>query len=205
MRIEMTGKRFGRLLVVAESGRMRSRQIRWKCVCDCGSIHFTEGNALRSGRTQSCGCRKIDGKHGRSRSLEYRIWQAMRQRCSNPRNTHYKNYGGRGIRVCKSWAGSFVAFYSDMGPRPNGTSIDRIDNDGGYSPSNCRWASKAEQGVNMRSNRLLTVDGETLTVVEWAARTGIGEGAIRSRIQRGWSDRDAVTFDVGTRYKNGLS
>lgn len=116
----------------------------------------------------------------------------MKKRCLNPAERYYFNYGGRGITVCARWLHSFENFYADMGPRPAGASIDRIDSNGNYEPGNCRWATRHEQARNMRSNRRVTIDGETLTVAEWSLRSGIGQATIGVRIRNGWEARAAV-------------
>lgn len=123
---------------------------------------------------------------------EYTVWSSMRDRCNRPANSNYHNYGGRGIKVCQRW-GRFRNFLADMGPRPSPEhEIDRIDNDGDYEPDNCRWATRAEQARNMRTNRLLTVDGETLTVTDWAARVGVDANCIFRRLYDGRSPEEAI-------------
>ncbi|WP_157509585.1 hypothetical protein [Leifsonia sp. Root4] len=123
----------------------------------------------------------------------YNVWAEMKQRCANPRKHNYSRYGGRGVRVCARWLDSFAAFEADMGPRPDGFTLDRIDNDGPYSPENCRWASMRDQARNKRSNRRLELDGESLTVADWATRTGVPSAVIRQRIDKHkWSVSDAL-------------
>jgi hypothetical protein len=136
-------------------------------------------------------------KHGKSKTAEYGIWVGMLNRCENPENESYGNYGGRGIRVCERWRGSFLAFLEDMGPRPSpGLSINRIDNDGDYEPGNCCWATSREQMRNTRSNALVEHDGETLCIAEWAERYGISPSLLRGRLMAGWSFELAVSQDV---------
>jgi|GEM_PF-2384486 len=131
----------------------------WRCVCDCGTVRDVQGYNLSSGKTNSCGCFSADvasrnnKKHGMRKSTEYRIWSLMIQRCHNKNNPGYRNWGSRGIKVCDAWLESFENFYKDMGRRPDGTSLDRIDNDGNYEPSNCRWATKRQQTLNRRVRR----------------------------------------------------
>jgi hypothetical protein len=137
--------------------------------------------------------RKSPEAHGMSKSALYRIWINMLQRCYNPAADAYPNYGARGIYVCDRWRNSFRAFFDDKSPRPPGTSLERIDNDGPYSPENCRWEIRANQMRNKRSNRLLTFNGKTLTLVEWAERIGITGEAVAARLKAGWSIEVALT------------
>lgn len=126
-------------------------------------------------------------------SPEYTAWAGMLQRCRNPKNAAYPDYGGRGITVCDAWRDSFEAFYADLGPRPSARhSIDRIDNDGNYEPGNCRWATAKEQNRNTRRARLLTFDGRTQLLSDWGAELGVHPEAIRGRLRRGWSIEDAL-------------
>lgn len=163
--IDLTGKRFGRLLVMLSAGRtiQGSRSVRmWQCRCDCGRTLDVSRMNLTSGDTRSCGCLRVDSPnsrtHGHSRvgirTHEYNTWAAMVQRCTNPKTPNYQYYGARGIKVCDRWRDSFENFLADMGERPPGTSIDRRNNELGYEPGNCRWATKREQMRNTRHNKL---------------------------------------------------
>ncbi len=128
---------------------------------------------------------------------EANTWRSMKQRCQNPKAHEYENYGGRGITICERWSSSFDLFCEDMGPRPPGTSIERIDNNGNYEPGNCKWASRIEQRRNTRFNRLLTLNGRTQPMSAWVEETGIQWDTIYARLKRGWSIEKALTFPVG--------
>lgn len=153
----LTGARFGRLIVISFAGTNSRRDALWLCRCDCGIEKIVSRNHLtrRSFRTLSCGClnRDVCTSHGygsiTDRRPEYEAWHAMKQRCLNPKHKSYHRYGGRGITICDRWRDSFEAFLADMGPRPSADlSIDRIDNDGNYEPSNCRWTTRQVQMSN---------------------------------------------------------
>lgn len=188
------GERFGSLVVIAISpDRGSNGAVRWQCQCDCGAIRIVPGTSLRNGKVLSCGCLVREAcslrmrKHGLSDAIpEYAIWRDMRNRCQNPRHHAYARYGGRGITVCREW-GAFERFFADIGRRPSTShSLDRIDNNGNYEPKNCRWATKREQSGNTGRVILLTYQGVTTNIAEWARRTGIAHYLIRWRVQQGW-------------------
>lgn len=192
----LTGHRFGRLLVLSESGRDKHKQILWKCLCDCGAEKTVTGSNLR-GKTRSCGCLKAEidparlRTHGKSGTKEHKIWKGMISRCAITTATGYKNYGGRGVKVCERWH-DFSAFFTDMGECGQGMSIDRIDVNGNYEPGNCCWSTKKDQARNTRRSTRITHNGETLTIVEWSERVSIGESTIRRRLKLGWPVMDAL-------------
>lgn len=145
-RINMTGRQCGRLTVIERSQRANATgAIFWRCRCECGNEIEASGVLLRNGQTRSCGCLHIT--HGMTLSPEYRVWRSMHQRCTNPKHVRYERYGGRGISVCERW-NSFENFFADMGARPAGLTLERIDNHKGYGPGNCKWATWSEQNRN---------------------------------------------------------
>ncbi len=205
------GKEYDRLTilrkVIFQSGSdWRSLRIRYDCKCKCGTvIEGVEGYRISSHHLKSCGCLQREKaaengrkkrKHGyatnNDRIPEYMIWVHMRRRCENPADENYENYGGRGIRVCRRWQ-SFENFLDDMGRRPGKKyMIDRVDNNGNYVPSNCRWATIKESNRNRRNIRLLTINGITKGLGEWAEESGTNIETIRSRIRSGWESKEAV-------------
>lgn len=193
--IDRTGQRFGMLVVRKLAGL---KPTRWYCVCDCGGSASPSAGALQSGNSRSCGCRKRDvlgestTKHGLAGTRVHRIWKAMNTRCTNPNASGYENYGGRGITVCERWR-KFENFFADMGQPPEGTSIERRDNERGYEPDNCYWATRLEQNRNARSNVNLTVHGRTQCVAAWAKENGIAKETVRQRLKRGWPVEVACT------------
>ena len=191
---DMTGRQFGRLKVIRRDGTYKNtRQALWLCRCDCGNTARVPGNSLRRGLSQSCGCLKGGVvRHGRAGDPIHNIWLSMRQRCSNPSGAAYGRYGGRGIRVCKRWQ-VFENFLKDMGERPSpDMTIERINNDGNYCPSNCRWASRQDQANNTRRNKWLNTTDGPMTVAQAARRVGIRYGAMVHRIKAGWPDKDLL-------------
>ena len=195
---QLVGKTFGRLTVLAQLQNERGRSS-WYCSCSCGWFKITNGNALQIGTTTSCGCARTI--HGESDSPLHKVWTAMRERCNNPRNRSFKNYGGRGIKVCQRW-GDFRLFISDMGPRPPGTTIDRIDNDGNYEPANCQWATYLEQNQHTRRTRKISAGGRTMTVANWARELGGSRIIIHNRLRDGWTEEKACLTPIRQRAKS---
>ena len=163
---DMTGQRFGRLSVLGRAGITPYGEATWRCQCDCGGIVFVAGSSLRRGHTKSCGClrdeieSKIHSTHRKTKTRLYNVWTHIIQRCYNPKHTAYKRYGGRGITVCDEWRNDFMKFYDwaiatgyDENAAFHECTIDRIDNDKGYSPDNCRWADAKTQNANKSNSR----------------------------------------------------
>lgn len=199
--IDLTGKCFGFLRVQKPVSRTKNRIVVWQCLCHCGTVKNISGSSLRRGLTKSCGCllhcikpwlSKLQTTHGLSGSPTYMTWGTMIQRCTNPKNPKYRIYGARNIHVCERWL-KFENFLSDMGIKPIGTTIGRIDNNGNYEPANCRWETIAQQSVNKRTNRRITHQGRTMTVSQWASFVSIKHATLRMRLHRNWSIEKALT------------
>lgn len=204
--IDLTGKRFGRLTVM-EISETKDWDIYWKCVCDCGNTTNVLSAKLRSGKTKSCGCLRTEKlvdrtkKHGLRHNRIYSIYCTMKARCYNPNNNEYHNYGGRGIKICDKWlsedgAKNFADWAYANGYDENADygecTIDRINVDGDYEPSNCRWATMKQQMNNTRYTVFLTYNGETKSAAEWSEITGVRQGLLTERKRRGWSDKDCI-------------
>jgi hypothetical protein len=190
---DLSGKTFGRLTAIERVYIPFASHAMWKCKCDCGTEKVIAGSSLRRGNIRSCGCfnqecrRERMTTHGMTKSPEHKIWDAMRQRCDTESNIHYHNYGGRGIKVCERWS-RFENFFADMGERPGKHySIDRINNDGNYEPENCRWTVRIVQARNTRANKLVTFNGETKCIAEWAELFGMPYKLLWKRLKLGWS------------------
>lgn len=208
------GQKYGRLTAVSFHGLDHRKKSVWAFLCDCGTAVNRPIAGVRCGKTRSCGClnREVASsktaaralastKHGqgrrRQKSSEYSTWKEMRQRCGNPKHKRYADYGGRGITVCERW-NDFATFFADMGSRPSPEhSLERIDNDGGYSPENCRWATNVEQARNTRANHKVRFRGKEMCLSEACELSGLNHGTVKSRLKRGWSDEDA--FRTGER------
>lgn len=175
--------------------------------CSCGIRKEIRDDHVRHGYTKSCGClkktssqkslekaRAKNTKHGMAGSKIYNIWSAMKERCSNPKQRFYSYYGGRGISVCDRWK-TFENFYADMGDRPDGKTLDRIDNNLGYSPENCRWATRAEQQANIRTNRRIEHNGRNLTLSQWSKIIGVHRNTIEGRLDSNWPIEKVLSPD----------
>lgn len=182
-RIDLSGLKFSSLLVLKDVGNNKHGRAIWECICDCGNHTIVEGAALRIGKSKSCSCKSksrlgsvsITHGHtiGKKYSSEYNCWIHMKGRCYNTKNKSYPDYGGRGIKVCDRWVNDFNLFLLDMGNKPSKEySIDRIDNNGDYSPSNCRWATRLQQNRNKRNTVLVEYMGQLKTMPEWCEILG---------------------------------
>jgi len=204
-KLDLKDKEFHRLTVLKKSeDRTKYGQVKWWCQCSCGSEPFkVRGDHLVGGNILSCGCvhKERVTTHGEAgKTSEYCTWYNMKTRCLNENNVEYHNYGGRGISVCDRWLDSYENFLEDMGRKPGKTyTLDRKDNDGDYTPENCRWATKKEQGRNKRTNRLLTHNGVTQTMKEWSEELKLNYNTLIKRLRMGWDIEKALTTPVRKR------
>ena len=190
---DLTGQQFGRLLVCSFAGLNKRRNAQWQCQCSCGTFKVVLSQNLLRGSTQSCGCLQRVRTHGLTYTPEYIVWAGMNARCRDINNTKYQNYGGRGITVCERWRTSFAAFLEDMGTRPSPHhTIERLDNNVGYEPSNCCWKTWKEQARNTKRTRLVTFHEETMCLKDWAEKQGMSYTTLFTRLTRGWSIEDAL-------------
>lgn len=209
--IDLTGQRFGRLIVLKRSFSSRKAgHAMWLCRCDCGNTCIKGSYELRQGLVRSCGCLMREWQetshstHGMSDSRLYRIWRGMKDRCYRRENVCYAYYGGRGIKVCDEWASSFEVFvkWALQSGYDAALTLDRIDVDGDYCPENCKWATRLDQAQNRRCIRLLTYQGETKPLWEWAEITGVPVSLISGRVSRGWPAERIFTEPVHVNCRN---
>lgn len=190
LRVDLTGQTFGQLTVIERdpwSGNGRKPVVHWRCRCGCGEIVSVSSYALKTGHTVSCGCRKVKHREAyKHKTRLYNIWKCMRQRCNNPNNPSYRNYGRRGIKVCKDWD-EYITFrdWALASGYTSGLTIDRIDVNGDYCPANCRWATAKEQANNTNRNHFLLYKGERLTMAQVAERMGVSYSTVQHRVERG--------------------
>lgn len=191
--INLVGHKFGKLTVIAHAGTNARRCAMWACACACGGTLVTAGINLRRGATNSCGCLMSESKkrHGKTNTPTWNSWRAMFKRCEQVTHPHYRSYGGSGISVCDEWR-TFEAFFADMGERPEGKTIDRINPSLGYFKENCRWASAVEQIANRKNAVLLSIGNLAKTARQWSIDTGTPEPTIAWRFKKGWSAEEAV-------------
>lgn len=194
--VDISGHRFNRWLVLSRiAGSL------WMCRCDCGTEKAVSGSSLKLGTSPSCGCLSKERvtKHGMEGTAIYNTWAQMLARCNNPNSTSYKNYGAKGIKVCERWK-DFRNFYADMGDKKEGMTIDRIDNESGYSPDNVRWSNWKTQSRNKRNTIFLEFDGQKRPMSEWSEIKKIKRKVLENRIRAGWSIEDALTIKGANRW-----
>lgn len=203
--IDITGHVFGRLTVIERNGISREGQAAWRCLCECGTTKTIAGYSLRRGDSASCGHprhRNPRKTHGLSGTNIYDVWRGIKKRCENKTNKNYHNYGGRGISLCERWH-SFAAFHEDMGPRPNGYTLDRINNNGNYEPGNCRWTTWAVQAQNKRCAHWIAYNGETKSLTEWSKELSIPISTLNERLRRGWSIEKTIRVPLRKTKRKG--
>lgn len=194
---DLTGQKFERLLVVSREPS-KNGHVSWLCLCDCGNYTTVRGDKLITGHTKSCGClhkEAIHETHGKSKTRLYKTWQGMKKRCYNKTSRCYKDYGGRGIKICSEWKDDFMAFYnwSMINGYAENLEVDRIDNNKGYYPNNCRWATRKQQNRNTRQNRYFTYNGETHCLSEWCEILGLNLNTVTSRLyKQNWTISEAL-------------
>lgn len=205
---DLVGKTFNEFTVLAEAPRhirANGQRVRiWKCRCSCGNIRYLNKRELESGKRKSCGCKhdeylsKSNTEHGDSHLRLHNIWSGMRARCYCETDYHFKWYGGRGIKMADEWRDNYASFKEwalSSGYEPC-LSIDRVDNNGDYTPENCRWVTQKEQSNNTRRNHYISAFGETLTLTQWAEKTSIAAPTIRRRLKSGWTPEEALTKPI---------
>lgn len=217
------GEIFNKLTVIMDTGKRNKNGRILSCQCDCGQIIEVIAGWLRSGNTQSCGCLKVETarkngnitrKHGQAgplnKTTEYWTWLRIKQRCYNPKNPSYPNYGAKGITVHEEWINNFSKFFEHIGHKPNDkTDIDRIDSSKGYEPGNVRWVTSAENNRNRLNNRKVTINGITKCLFEWIKELGASKTTVYNRLKNGWSEEDALLKPrskggIGSRHGNDL-
>ena len=201
-----SGERFSRLTIIMEV-EPKNNHRHFLCLCDCGNQKVIDIAKLRNGHTKSCGCLSIEStvqrsvKHKLYSHPLYRVWNSMKQRCSNSNVKSFYRYGGRGITVCEAWKDNFKNFYdwAMENGYEEGLSLDRINNDADYEPSNCRWVTIERQSNNRSNNRYISYEGKTMTLAEWGRETGINTIVIAKRLKRGWNVAKTLTTPLQTR------
>lgn len=191
--INRVGQRFGKLVVLekVDTPQKKDKHAYWLCLCDCGNFAVVASHHLTCGHTFSCGCLS----NGKSYTRVYRLWSGMKKRCYTRTETAYKYYGGRGIKVCEEWKDDFQAFHdwSMANGYSDELTIDRIDVNGDYEPSNCRWSTRKEQANNTRRNHIVSFRGQSKSIAEWSETTGIKQNTILYRLRRNWTVERALT------------
>ena len=204
-KLELSGQRFGRLLVIQMDESNKNGYSKWLCLCDCGKTTVVYGTNLRMGGSNSCGCLRIENSikasttHGRRHTTEYAIWSGIKGRCLNKKDKAYPKYGGRGITICAEWANSFEFFFYEMGERPNLLlTVERRDNNLGYCKLNCYWGTKKDQSDNRNYTVWLEYNGVRLPKSDWAKKLSINAGTITYRLNKGQKFVDIVEFFIKT-------
>ena len=211
---DVVGMKFGRLTALSLVPNNGKYKYFVNCVCECGNKKQVSKCSLVTGHVRSCGCLLVDylstsekkhrTTHGMRNSPEYNVWKSMKARCFRKNAIGYERYGGAGITVCDRWKNSFENFYADMGERPLGSSIDRIDNSKSYDPSNCRWATRTEQAVNRSKTIFIEIDGELICKAHAAKKYGISRTTFSQRLKRGWSVETALKTPPDIRRRSKL-
>lgn len=195
--VDLTGQRIGKWSVVREGTKSNWDRRRWVCRCECGREQLVNAGDLQKGESLGCKyCANREKKvtHGMTKTPTFVSWTRMLQRCYNSKYNRFNDYGGRGITVCDRWRDSFETFFKDMGERPRGLTLERIDNNGNYDPDNCRWATPKEQAENRRNNVWIEWQGETKTQADWARQLGVSNGFINYYLKRGIPFSDIVSI-----------
>lgn len=186
------GNKYGMLTPIRVVGKDKFGLLLYLCECDCGKQKVVRSSQITTGKTVSCGCKRAK-QNNLSRSITYKSWISAKQRCYNPNNHNYPNYGGRGIEMCERWKNSFIDFINDMGERPSKKhTLDRIDVNGNYEPSNCKWSTPKEQGNNRRDNHFVSFNEETMTTTQFAEKYDIGIPYLFYALRKGFSLKEII-------------
>lgn len=201
LEIDLTGQKFNKLTIIKQNGRNKRGEVLWLCQCECGNTKIAITSELKSGHVKSCGCinKERFTKHNKTHTRLYKIWDGMKARCYNKNKREYKWYGEKGIIICNEWLSDFENFYNwaiNNGYKDNLT-IDRIDFNGNYEPSNCRWVTYKEQANNKSDNHLIEYNGEIHNITEWAYIKNISRNTLTTRLERGWTIERALTTPAG--------
>lgn len=207
---DISGKRFGRYTVLCYAGNNKHGCALWKCKCDCGTIKTVLGSSLRRGLIVSCGCYHRDQlterltTHGQTKTRLCNIWRSMKSRCNNPHNKHYSYYGGKGIKICSEWENDFISFskWAYSNGYSDNLTIDRINPDKGYEPSNCRWITRTEQQLHLSNCRIYEINGVRLPLNTWCKIYKRPHETIRKRLSKGWDIKKALTTPSDMRYSH---
>ena len=206
--IDISNQKFGRLTAIEKSTNISGKTV-WKCICDCGKIAYVTTSNLTCNRIRSCGCikqeilMKRNITHNQRHTKLYNVWKGIKQRCYNPKSQSYHNYGARGIKMCNEWLNDFQSFYEwsyangysteNQNDEKHKLTLDRIDVNGNYEPSNCRWVDRKTQASNMRTTKLITINGQTKSIAEWCRTYNVYRTTFNARVKRGLSPYEALT------------